>query len=441
MLKVDPDGGRRATDDGIRSRSHDAVGRRASRPAPQPDESASSPSERPRPGLPAPRRVRPGHRLLGIPLRTLMALELALGALLVGLGVEDPTARLVAWVVAGLALVGAPASHGAWFGTPWLRRTTFGVRRHGSPRSDDADEDAPPPDTVAEGVRSLFPGLTMHSATNRAGLHFGVAVWGEHRIAALEIEQRASASSSTRMDVPLAAVAERCREAEIPVHSVALLRTVRSGRPDEDSEVLRRIQGELAERGEFSRSRTFLVLRLDPHTAAAAVAMRGGGQQGEDAALASLLARSASVMAVSGLVGRQLSVTDLREALEDSLFPGRVGPDADQPATWVERWDAITTPSHRHLVMSADSWKSGAGVVAMSPREVTDLDISVELLDPIHTPLARVTVRITAPAGASTRSLRKSLGKAASGLGVGLQTLGGAQAPGLRTTTLIGEGH
>ncbi len=440
MLKVDPDGGRRTADDGIRSRPRESVGRRAARasdPAPQPVE---TPAERPRTGRSAPRRVRPGHRLLGLPLRTIMALELALGAVLVGLGVEDPNASLAAFVVAGLALLGAPASHGVWFGTPWLRRTTFGVRRHGAPRPEQ-DEDAAPVDTVAEGVRSLFPGLTMHSATNRAGLHFGGAVWGEHLIAALEIEQRASASSSTRMDVPLAAVAERCREAEIPVHSIALLRTVRSGRPDADSEVLRGIQGELAERGEFSRSRTYLVIRLDPRTAAAAIAMRGGDQLGEDAALASLLARSASVMTTSGLVGRQLSVGDLREALEDSLFPGRVGPDADQPATWVERWDAITTPSHRHLVMSADSWKSGAGVVSMSPREVTDLDLALEVLDPVNTPLSRVTVRITAPSGASTRSLRKSLGKAASGLGVGLQTLGGAQAPGLRSTTLIGEGH
>jgi type VII secretion protein EccE len=385
------------------------------------------------------RRVPPRHSLWGVPLSTVVGVEILGAAALLTTAAAGPTAyaALAASAVVGFAL--AVPVRGGSLAMAVLRRVGFALRTTVATTPSAArrlDEGVP---DVLPALHTLYPGLVVSGARDHRGRVFGVAQWAEAATAVLTVSGAAGSlvhpTGSTRL--PLAALHERVATSGIPVDALTVL-AVSSGTGDASAST-----GAVPSRGVCIGPRVVLVaVRVRPLDARSAVEARGGGTHGLHACLATLTSGLEATVRDAGLAADLLDVEPLTAALWSVLEPELSGAPADSSATRVESWQDITGPAATHRTVAAQTWTPTASLDAVWSGPGLGRVVAAELLPtPSGRPSARILVRVSEPTVRGAETAATALRRTASALGLGLRPVGGAQADGLRATSLLGQGR
>ena len=399
-------------------------------------------------GRPHPVRRVPPRRSLGwLPLSSLVGLEVLAVAALLALTTGGAAAYAALAVAGGVGLLLAVPVRGGSLAMAVLRRVGFAGRAKVAtvpPAARRLGEGAP---DAVPALHALFPGLAVTSARDHRGRAFGVALWGECATVVLTVSAAGGSlvhpAGSTRL--PLPALLERVMASGIPVDALTVL-AVSAGAVDASVEPP---PTRAAGGAGVGHRVVHVALRVRPLDARAAVEARGGGSSGLHACLATLASGLEATLRDAGLAADLLDVEALTAALWSAVEPELSGAPADASATWVESWLDVTGPAATHRTAAAHSWSpegtldavwSGPGRARVVAAELLPAPTAGPSAGPAVGPSARILVRVGEPTVRGAEAAAAAVRRAAAALGLRLRPVSGAQADGLRATSLLGQG-
>lgn len=397
-----------------------------------------------------PQRSRAGLNLLGLPVATLVAVELiALCALLVAQ--KKLVVAVIAVAVGVLIIVTALLRRRSIRVGTWVvlriayllrQRETLvaatdyagagDARRPATPGMDDIE--APPE------LEAFFPGMTTWEARTHDGDRMGVVQWYGTCAATLRIgpPDGIVRSRNTSDTVPIEAILGALEGHELGLDAVQVLTQTIVGEQDPALTPLLAAAGlELSGGRPRVRNRTaYVTVRLDPATAAAAIAARGGGNTGIGRVLSTALSRVRAACSEHGLNAQVLDGVEAARAIADSLY--HQATPYDPIIRWAEsvRFIASTRMAHRSFAVT--------DVRRPALAELPVGNVFAYALGTQARPLStggwatrtvlRLTCRSTDTLTAAARDLRSTARRA----GVTMQPLDAVQHLGVRATVPIG---
>lgn len=402
-----------------------------------------------------PQRRRIGLGLFGIPVATLVAVELiALCALLVA---EKKLLVGVIAVAAGVLIIVAALLRrrsiriGTWvvLRVAYLfrqRETLVAASDYAGNRPDGPDSErlaatggmddieAPPE------LEAFFPGMTVWESRTHDGDRMGVVQWYGTCAATLRIGPPGGIvrTRNTSDNVPIEAIVGSLDGQDLGLDAVQVLTQTIVGEQDPAlTPMLATATAELGGGRARVRNRTaFVTVRLDPATASAAITARGGGNTGIGRVLSAALSRIRAACLEHGLNAQVLDSVEAARAIADSFY--HQATPYDPIIRWAEsvRFIASTRMAHRSFV-----------VTDVRRPALADLPVGNVFAYALGTqarPLAgggwstrtvlRLTCRSTDALTGAARELRATARRA----GVTMQPLDAVQHLGVRATVPIG---
>jgi type VII secretion protein EccE len=412
-----------------------------------------------------PQRTRPGITVLGLPMVTLIAVELvAICALCVAAKRTPVTVIAVAVgviVIVTTLLRRRRVRIGTWLALRvaylFRHRETLvaaGEYARDRRRSDDpadgpggangangADEDreANAVDVAAE-LEAFFPGMTVWEARTHDGDRMGVVQW--HGLCAATVRMGPPAgivrSRNTADNVPIEAIMAALDQPDLGLDAVQVLTQTIVGEQDAGlTPLLPAAAAELfGTRARLRNRASFVTVRVDPASAADAVSVRGGGNLGIARVLSAALSRVGAAAGQAGLEVGVLDAAQANRAIADSFY--HLATPYDPIIRWVESTRQITSTrmAHRSFIITdvrrptlpeLPIGNVFAYALATQARPMRSGEWSTRTV-------LRVTCRSTDSLNTATRELRP----AARRMGVSMQPLDAAQHLGVRATVPIG---
>ena len=405
-----------------------------------------------------PQRHRQGLGLLGIPVTTVVAIELiALCALLVA---EKKLLVGIIAVAIGVIIVVAALlrRRSIRIGTWALLRIAYLFRQRetlvaaaayaGNRRRDEPTTDDMPPTGRAEFVdieappelEAFFPGMTTWESRTHDGDRMGVVQWFGTCAATLRVGPPGGIvrTRNTTENMPVAAIMGSLDGQDLGLDSVQILTQTIVGEQDPQlSPMLAAASAELGSGRARVRNRTaFVTVRLDPATASAAVAARGGGNTGIGRVLSAALSRIRAACGEHGLEARVLDSVEAARAIADSFY--HQATPYDPIIRWAEsvRYIASTRMAHRSFVVT-DVRRPALADLPVGNVFAYALGVQARPL-PAGGWSTRTVLRLTCRSTDSLTGAARELRGTARRAGVTLQPLDAVQHLGLRATVPIG---
>lgn len=405
---------------------------------------------RPRP----PRRVRHGLTLFGLPVVVLVAVEVVLlCALLVG---QRKLALTIVAVVVGAAVIvlGLVRVRSVRLGT-WLalragyllrqRETlvaaaeyTRGGAGNGTADTADGAEGGEKLDLAPE-LAAFFPGMSVWEGRTHDDERMGVLQWHGTCAATVRIGPQVGMvrSRNTTADIPLETIMAGLDEQNLGLDAVQILTQTIVG--EQDQALSRLVPAAATElfggRPRLRNRSAFVTVRLDPATAAEAIAARGGGELGIARVLSAALSRVRSAAESAGLAAIVLDADEANRAVAESFY--HPATPYDPIIRWVEsvRQVASSRIAHRSFVVS----DIRRPVLSELPiGNVFAYSVAVQARPMPDGWATRTVVRVTCKSpqalGAATRELRGAARRS----GITLRPLDAAQHLGIRATVPAG---
>jgi ESX secretion system protein EccE len=407
------------------------------------------------PNDPAPfDRVRPPHRrrlglsLLGIPVATLVAIELI--AICALLAAEEKLVVAVIAIVVGvlIVIVALLRRRNIRIGTWALLRAGYLLRHRETlvaaaeyldGRRTDGDGEVDRVDVPPE-LDAFFPGMTLWESTTHDGERMGVVQWFGTCAATLRIAPPGGIvrSRNTTDNVPIEAIMGALEGQNLGLDSVQVLTQTIVGELDPAlTPLLAAASAELGGGRARVRNRSsFVTVRLDPSTASTAIAARGGGNVGIARVLSAALSRIRAAAEECQLVVEVLDRDEAGRVIAESFY--HQATPYDPIIKWTESIGNIasTRMAHRSFVLTdirrpaLDELPVGnvfAYALATQAKPVATGGWSTRTV-------LRLTCRTTTTLTRAARDVR-SAGRRA---GVTLQPLDAVQHLGVRATVPIG---
>lgn len=405
-----------------------------------------------------PQRHRVGLSLLGIPVTTVVAIELiALCALLIA---EKKLLVGAIAVVIGLIIVVAALlrRRSIRIGTWAMLRVAYLLRQRetlvaaaayaGNRRRDETtpgddlpagrseldDIEAPPE------LEAFFPGMTTWESRTHDGDRMGIVQWFGTCAATLRVGPPGGIvrTRTTTENMPVAAIMAALEGQDLGLDSVQVLTQTIVGEQDPQlSPMLTAASAELGGGRARVRNRTaFVTVRLDPAGAAAAIAARGGGNTGIGRVLSAALSRIRAACGEHGLEARVLDSVDAARAIADSFY--HQATPYDPIIRWAEsvRFIASTRMAHRSFAVT-DVRRPAMADLPVGNVFAYALGVQARPL-PTGGWATRTVLRLTCRSTDSLTSAARELRSTARRAGVILQPLDAVQHLGLRATVPIG---
>jgi type VII secretion protein EccE len=403
-----------------------------------------------------PQRHRDGLSLLGIPVATVVAVELV--AICVLLVAERKLVVAVVAVAIGTLIVVAALFRrrnlriGTWAALrfAYLLRTretlvaassyAGGSRRT---RADDPSDELGEPDGAVDLVPELeafFPGMTVWEARTHDGDRMGIVQWFGTSTAVLQIAAPGGIVRvrNTSADLPLSAIVGAVDGQDLGIDSIQVLTQTIVGEQDPTlTPLLAAATAELGSARSRVRNRsTFVAVRLDPSTSFGAIAARGGGNVGIGRVLSAALSRIRAACGEQGLDSEVLDSTQAARAIADSFY--HLATPYDPVIRWVEsvKHIASTRMAHRSFVVT-DLHRPTLAEIPAGNVFAYALGVQTRPLPSggwSTRTVIRLTCRSTNALNAAARELRSTARRA----GVTLQPLDAVQHLGLRATVPAG---
>ncbi len=404
-----------------------------------------------------PSRHRVGLGLLGIPVSTLVAIELiALCALLVA---EKKLLVGVIAVAIGLIIIVAALlrRRSIRIGTWAMLRVAYLFRQRetlvaASAYAGRRDDTVTPGELVSAGrgelddieappeLAAFYPGMTTWESRTHDGDRMGIVQWSGTCAATLRVGPPGGIvrTRNTTDNVPVAAIMAALDGQDLGLDSVQVLTQTIVGEQDPQlSPMLAAASAELSGSRARVRNRTaYVTVRLDPTTAAAAIAARGGGNTGIGRVLSAALSRIRAACGEHGLDARVLDSVEAARAIADSFY--HQATPYDPIIRWAEsvRYVASTRMAHRSFVVT-DVRRPALADLPIGNVFAYALGVQGRPLPSggwSTRTVLRLTCRSTDALTAAARELRSTARRA----GVTLQPLDAVQHLGLRATVPIG---
>jgi type VII secretion protein EccE len=394
-----------------------------------------------------PQRRRLGLTLLGIPVSTLVAIELiavcalfvaekkvVIGAVAIAVGVVIVIAALLrrrnirigTWVLLRIAyllrqrevLVAASAYAGG--------------RRPDGDRMDEID--------IAPELEAFFPGMTVWESRTHDGDRMGVVQWLGTCAATLRVGTPGGIvrARTTSENMPIDAIMAALDGQDLGLDAVQVLTQTIVGEQDPAAApLLAAATAELTGGRARVRNRSaYVTVRLDPSTASAAIAARGGGNIGIGRVLSAALSRIRAACGERGLEVQVLDSLEAARAIADSFY--HQATPYDPIIRWVEsvRNIASTRMAHRSFVVT-DVRRPALAEVPVGNVFAYALGTQARPLPPggwSTRSVLRLSCRSADSLNAAARELRTTARRA----GVTLQPLDAVQHLGVRATVPIG---
>jgi type VII secretion protein EccE len=406
-----------------------------------------------------PSRHRVGLRLLGIPVTTLVAIELiALCALLVA---EKKVLVAVIAVAIGVLIIVAALlrRRSIRIGTWAVLRIAYLFRQRetlvaaaayaGDRRRDETvtpgelapaaraeldDIEAPPE------LEAFYPGMTMWESRTHDGDRMGIVQWSGTCAATLRIGPPGGIvrTRNTTDNMPVAAIMAALDGQDLGLDAVQVLTQTIVGEQDPQlSPLLAAASAELSGSRARVRNRTaYVTVRLDPASAAAAIAARGGGNTGIGRVLSAALSRIRAACGEHGLDARVLDSVEAARAIADSFY--HQATPYDPIIRWAEsvRYVASTRMAHRSFVVT-DVRRPALADLPIGNVFAYALGVQGRPL-PSGGWSTRTVLRLTCRSTDAVTSAARELRSTARRAGVTMQPLDAVQHLGLRATVPIG---
>lgn len=384
--------------------------------------------------------------MLGIPVATLVAVELiAICALLVVEKKPLVTAIAIAIgviIIAGALLRRRSIRIGTWValraGYLFRHRETLVAAAEYASRGGDEPVDRidVPPELDA-----FFPGMTLWESRTHDGERLGIVQWFGTCAATLRIAPAGGIVRYRNLtdNVPIDAITAALHGQDLGLDSVQVLTQTIVGELDAAlTPLLAAANAELGGPGHARvRNRSaFVTVRLDPATAAAAIAARGGGNIGIARVLSAALSR---IRGAAGQADLQAEVLDANEAgrvIAESFY--HQATPYDPIIKWTETLSSIssTRMAHRSFVLT-DIRRASLSEVPVGNVFAYALAIQAKPL-PTGGWSTRTVVRLTCRSAPSLTRAARELRSNARRAGVTLQPLDAVQYLGVRATVPIG---
>lgn len=455
-----------------RAGRHGAGGAREDYPAPtpapvpnlppMPDNPAPLPDQRRGPD-PGPRgsrrlsRVRGGSRLLGVRVSAIVALELVAAALLLFRPagyVGGSVIVVVAIAIAALALVPFRGMRlGSWLAgavaySSRRRVTSSGASgRELAPTGDPApsgNTDDPERVVVPPDVAALFPGISVRTVTNRQGGRIGLVQWQGRWLALLSVTAPESDLLETNdaLQIPVDAMLKSLVGQGFELDAVQIVTQSLHGNVRRfGGGAIEAIAGEHRAVGALERGRdTWITVRIDPASAAAPIAIRGGGVDGLGRLAAAAISRIEAQATLAGLVVRALDAPGAMRAMAASLLqPDRpTGRAGERPVRWIESWRSFESSQAQHRCFAVKSWHQ-RGLQQLPLTDGYGVTVAHEIRRAGDGVSVMSVIRVTAASRSSLDRASDELRAACRPLGVGLRVLRGQQASAFRLTVPAGR--
>jgi type VII secretion protein EccE len=397
----------------------------------------------------SPTDVRSGRgRLFGIGVVQLVVCELAALAIVLHRSVLvlvlGPVALLVVVVTLG-------RRNGRWLYEDWAVRRDF--RRRATARQAAATMGGPVQyeDPRLAALHELHPGLQVTEVVDRSGVRIGVVEDGRCCSAMLAVEPFGVASGSSAgtgepqdsgllLDIVADALSTRdvaLAGIQVVTHTVP---APTAGLPDNAPCV--RSYGSLSAGVVPARRSTWIVPRLDPIAAPAAVAARGGGAVGAHRALLGTLSRLSASLRFAGIDARPVGAQEALAVLSltagataravtigaprtTELWDSCAVDDTVQTCFWVRSWPGSVRPGDRGLLARLGDVRGRFTVVSLAMTGEDPRGVHV-----------RAVVRVAAGSREELEYLGGEVHQAAQG--ARLIRLDGQQVPGVLDTMPLG---
>jgi type VII secretion protein EccE len=406
------------------------------------DSSEPAAFERVRP----PQRRRPGLSVLGLPVATLVAVELiALCALLVVH--RKAVVATIAIAVGVLIVIGTllrlrSIRVGTWVvlraGYLFRHRETLVAAAEYASRgnADDAVDriDVPPE------LDAFFPGMTLWESRTHDGDRMGIVQWFGMCAATLRVAPAGGIvrHRNTTDNVPIEAIMAALEGQDLGLDSVQVLTQTIVGELDAAlTPLLAAANAELGGGHARVRNRSaFVTVRLDPSTASAAIAARGGGNIGIARVLSAALSRIRAAAGESDLQAEVLDADEAGRVIAESFY--HQATPYDPIIKWTETITSIssTRMAHRSFVLT-DIRRPALSDVPVGNVFAYALAITAKPF-PTGGWSTRTVVRLTCRSASSLTRAARELRNNARRAGVTLQPLDSVQYLGVRATVPIG---
>lgn len=399
-----------------------------------------------------PRRGRRGLSLFGLPVSVLVAIEVVLlCVLLVGqkkLGLTIAAATVGVLII----LLGLVRVRSVRLGTWLLLRIGYRLRQRETlvaaaeyTRSGRNGPDEPGTDQrgdtvdLAPELEAFFPGMTVWEGRTHDEQRMGILQWHGTCAATLRIGPSVGVlrQRTTAATIPLEAIMAALDGQDLGLDAVQVLTQTIVG--EQDPALTPLVPSAATElfggRPRVRNRSTFVTVRLDPATAAGAIAARGGGNLGIARVLSAALSRVRAAVELAGLEVTVLDADEINRSVAESFY--HQATPYDPIIRWVEsvRQLASSRMAHRSFVVSdvrrpvLSDLPIGnvfAYCVAVQARPLPDGWATRTVV--------RVTCRSPQSLSAATRELRAAARRS----GVTLKPLDAVQHLGIRATVPVG---
>jgi type VII secretion protein EccE len=394
-----------------------------------------------------PRRRRLGLSLLGIPVSTLVAIELiAVCALFVA---EKKLVVGVVAIAAGVVIVitALLRRRNLRIGTWVLLRIGYLLRQRevlvaasAYANNRRADGEGMDEIDIAPELEAFFPGMTVWESRTHDGDRMGVVQWFGTCAATLRVGTPGGIvrARSTTENMPIDAIMAALDGQDLGLDAVQVLTQTIVGEQDPASApLLGAATAELGGGRARVRNRTaYVTVRLDPSTASAAIAARGGGNIGIGRVLSAALSRIRAACGERGLEVQVLDSLEAARAVADSFY--HQATPYDPIIRWVEsiRNIASTRMAHRSFVIS-DVRRPALADVPVGNVFAYALGTQARPL-PAGGWSTRTVLRLSCRSADTLNAAARELRGTARRAGVTLQPLDAVQHLGVRATVPIG---
>ena len=403
-----------------------------------------SPFGRPR----APHRQRAGLNLLGIPVATLVAIELILICALI-VAQKKVLAGVIAIVVGVLIIIAALLRRRSIRIGTWItlrvaylfrhKQTNVAAAEYAGGRRGESVEGFDDVDLAPE-IEAFFPGMTVWEARTHDGERMGIVQWFGTCAATVRIGQRGGIvrTRNTTDNVPLEAIVGSLDGQDLGLDSVQVLTQTIVGEQDATLTPLLAAAGaELGGGRARVRNRSsYVTVRLDPSTASEAIGARGGGNVGIGRVLSAALSRIRAAVGERGLDTEVLDADEASRAIAESFY--HQATPYDPLIRWVEsvRHIASTRMAHRSFVVT------DARRPALAELPIGNVFAYIVAIQSRPLPAGgwatRTVLRVTCRTPESLNRASRELRSAARRAGITLQPLDAVQHLGVRATVPIG---
>lgn len=293
---------------------------------------------------------------------------------------------------------------------------------------------------VAPEIEAFFPGMTVWEARTHDGDRMGVVQWHGLCAASVRIGPPATIvrSRNTTENVPIEQIMAALDGHDLSLDAVQVLtQTIVGDRDTALTPMLPVAAAELFGNRPRLRNRTaYVTVRIDPATAADAVAVRGGGHIGIARVLSAALSRIQATVRRTGLQVAVLDAAQANRAVADSFY--HLATPYDPIIRWVEsvRQVASTRMAHRTFVIT-DVRRATLPDIQLGNVFAYSLATQAR---PMRSGewSTRTVLRVTCRSADALNSASRELRSAARRAGVSLRPLDAVQYLGLRATVPIG---